>query len=30
MLMPRAWDLLIEDSAFKALSSHVLQLVRAA
>jgi NitT/TauT family transport system ATP-binding protein len=27
---PRSWDLLIEDSAFKALSAHVLQLVREA
>ena len=27
---PRAWDLMMEDSAFKALSSDVLQLVRAA
>jgi NitT/TauT family transport system ATP-binding protein len=27
---PRAWDLLIEDNAFKALSAHVLQLVREA
>jgi len=27
---PRAWDLLIEDSAFKALSAQVLQLVRSA
>ena len=27
---PRAWDLLTEDSAFKALSAQVLQLVRAA
>jgi NitT/TauT family transport system ATP-binding protein len=27
---PRGWDLLIEDSAFKALSAHVLQLVREA
>jgi len=27
---PRAWDLLIEDAAFKALSGQVLQLVRAA
>jgi NitT/TauT family transport system ATP-binding protein len=27
---PRAWDLLIEDAAFKALSGQVLQLVRSA
>ena len=27
---PRAWDLLMEDSAFKALSAQVLQLVRSA
>lgn len=27
---PRVWDLLIEDSAFKALSGQVLQLVRSA
>jgi len=27
---PRAWDLLIEDGAFKALSGQVLQLVRSA
>jgi NitT/TauT family transport system ATP-binding protein len=27
---PRAWDLLMEDSAFKALSGQVLQLVRSA
>jgi NitT/TauT family transport system ATP-binding protein len=27
---PRAWDLLIEDRVFKALSAHVLQLVREA
>ena len=27
---PRAWDRLIEDSAFKSLSAHVLQLVREA
>src|ERR1035437_3421108 len=27
---PRAWDLLIEDTAFKALSGQVLQLVRSA
>ena len=30
VLRPRAWDLLIEDSVFKALSAHVLQLVREA
>ena len=27
---PRAWDLLTEDAAFKALSGQVLQLVRSA
>jgi NitT/TauT family transport system ATP-binding protein len=27
---PRAWDALIEDTAFKALSARVLQRVRAA
>jgi NitT/TauT family transport system ATP-binding protein len=27
---PRAWDLLIEDAAFKAVSAEVLHLVRAA
>jgi NitT/TauT family transport system ATP-binding protein len=27
---PRAWDALMEDAAFKALSAQVLQLVRAA
>jgi NitT/TauT family transport system ATP-binding protein len=27
---PRAWDALIEDAAFKALASRVLQQVRAA
>ena len=27
---PRGWDLLIEDAAFKALSSRVLQMVRSA
>ena len=27
---PRAWDLLIEDAAYKALCAQVLQLVRAA
>ena len=27
---PRVWDRLMEDSAFKALSGQVLQLVRSA
>jgi NitT/TauT family transport system ATP-binding protein len=27
---PREWDKLVESDAFKALSSHVLQLVRSA
>jgi NitT/TauT family transport system ATP-binding protein len=30
LLRPRAWDQLIEDAAFKALSGQVLQLVRSA